>query len=336
MDNWLSQVIEAPLDPDLPICDPHHHLWNGPGDRGRYLVEDYLADAGSDHRIVSTVFIECGTMYRNNGPISLRPLGETEFARDAGSRPAEGRRGPVDIAAGIVGFADLTMGYEVSSLLEKHITAGAGQLRGIRQVATWDSDPAIPSMGFSRDMIRSEKFREGFSCLKKFGLSFDAWQYYTQLLDLADLARAFPETTIIVNHVGGPLGIGRHAGKDHDVFREWKRGMGELGNCPNVMVKLGGLGMPRTGFEWHMQTRPPDSASLAKKMTPYFHFCIETFGADRCMFESNFPVDKTSFSYTILWNAFKRICAHGSPDERNALFHDTATRVYRLTQRDVS
>lgn len=335
LENWLGQVVEDPLDPDFPICDPHHHLWDGPGNRGRYLSEDYLADADSGHNIVSTVFVECGTMYRKDGPVSMRSLGETEFAGKAGSGHAAGQYGRIALAEGIVCFADLTSGWEVGPLLEKHMAAGNGRLRGIRQVATWDDDPEILSMGVSSDMMQTGQFREGFSCLKEFGLSFDAWQYFTQLSDLAGLARAFPETTIVVNHMGGLLGVGRHAGKIRDVVREWKKGMAELSRCPNVMVKLGGLGMPRVGFGWHVQDKPPDSASLAREIAPYIHFCIELFGTDRCMFESNFPVDKASYSYLVLWNTFKRICANSSGDERKALFHDTAKRVYRLSQPSV-
>ena len=175
-------------------------------------------------------------------------------------------------------------------------------------------------------------FREGFACLQQYGLSFDAWQYHTQLMELADLASAFSDTTIIVNHTGGPLGIGRYGGKRQEVFQEWKQGMMELASCPNVVVKLGGLGMPRCGFDWHERAKPPDSTELGEAMAPYFRFCIESFGAERCMFESNFPVDKISYSYTVLWNAFKRISEGCSPKERAALFHDTAVRVYRLEE----
>ena len=181
-------------------------------------------------------------------------------------------------------------------------------------------------------MMMETKFREGFACLQQYGLNFDAWQYYTQLSELADLARAFPDTPIIVNHTGGILGIGSYAGKRGESFQEWKRGVAELASCRNVMMKLGGLGMPRCGFGWHEQVRPPGSAELAAVMAPYYLFCIEIFGAERCMFESNFPVDKVSYSYTVLWNALKRISAGCSPGERSALFHDTAVKAYRLEE----
>ena len=323
-------TIEEPIDPDLPICDPHHHLWDGPGDRGRYLLDEYLEDAGGGHKIVKTVFVECGAMYRKDGPQEMRPVGETEFAQGMAAQSASGQYGITAVAAGIVGFADLTLGANVAPVLEAHLAVSKNRFRGIRQSCTWDSDRAILSMGKGKGMMMDTKFREGFACLRKYGLSFDAWQYYTQLMELADLAKEFSDTTIIVNHTGGLLGIGRYAGKRQEVFQEWRRSMTELATYPNVVVKLGGFGMPRCGFGWHEQTKPPTSAELGETMAPYFRFCIEIFGAERCMFESDFPVDKVSYSYTVLWNAFKRICEDSSPKERAALFHDTAVKVYRL------
>jgi L-fuconolactonase len=322
--------VEEPIDPDLPICDPHHHLWDGPADRGRYLLDEYLGDAREGHQIVKTVFVECGTMYRKDGPPEMRPVGETEFAQGIAEQSASGQYGRTAVAAAIVGFADLTLGGGVIPVIEAHIAASKNRFRGIRQSCTWDSERAILSMGKGKGMMMDTKFREGFGCLQQYGLSFDAWQYYTQLLELADLARAFPDTTIIVNHTGGLLGVGRYAGKRQEVLQEWKRAMTELASCPNVVVKLGGLGMPRCGFGWHERAKPPNSTELADTMGPYFRFCIEIFGAERCMFESNFPVDRISYPYAVLWNTFKRICEDCSQKERTALFHDTAVRVYRL------
>jgi L-fuconolactonase len=326
----LELETETPIDPTLPICDPHHHLWDGPGERGRYLLDEYLEDAGGGHKIVKTVFVECGAMYRKDGPQEMRPVGETEFVQGIAAQSASGQYGMTAVAAGIVGFADLTLGAKVAPLIEGHMAASKNRFRGIRQSCTWDSDRAILSMGKGKGMMRDTKFREGFACLQQYGLSFDAWQYHTQLMELADLARAFSDTTIIVNHTGGLLGVGRYAGKRQEVFQEWRRSMTELASCPNVMMKLGGLGMPRCGFGWHEQARPPTSTELAVAMAPYFRFCIELFGADRCMFESNFPVDRISYPYGVLWNTFKRICEGCSPKERSALFHDTAVKVYRL------
>ena len=325
----VGMMIEEAIDPDLPICDPHHHLWDGPGERGRYLLDEFLEDAGAGHKIVKTVFVECGAMYRKDGPQEMRPVGETEFAQGMAAQSASGQYGKTAVAAGIVGFADLTLGANVAPVIEAHLAASKNRFRGIRQSCTWDSDRAILSMSKGKGMMMDTKFREGFACLQKYGLSFDAWQYYTQLAELADLAIAFPDTAIIVNHTGGLLGIGRYAGKRQEVFQEWRRSMTELAACPNVVVKLGGLGMPRCGFGWHEKAKPT-STELAEAMTPYFRFCIEIFGAERCMFESDFPVDKVSYSYTVLWNAFKRICENFSPKERAALFHHTAARAYRL------
>lgn len=331
---WLKLMIEEPIDPDLPVCDPHHHLWDGPGDRGRYLLDEYLRDAGGGHHIVKTVFVECGAMYRKDGPQEMRPVGETEFVQGIAAQITSGQYGRATVAAGIVGLADLTLGVNVVPVLEAHMAASKNRFRGIRQSCTWDSDRTIISMGKGKEMMMDTKFREGFACLRKYGLSFDGWQYYTQLRELADLARGFPDTIIIVNHTGGPLGIGHYAGKRNEVFQEWKRSMTELASCPNVVVKLGGLGMPRCGFDWHEQVKPPNSTDLAEAMAPYYRFCIEVFGAERCMFESNFPVDKVSYSYTVLWNAFKRTCKDCSLEERSALFHDTAVKVYRLGDSD--
>ena len=326
----VGMMIEEAIDPGLPICDPHHHLWDGPGERGRYLLDEYLEDAGGGHKIAKTVFVECGAMYRKDGPAEMRPVGETEFAQGVAAQSASGQYGTTAVAAGVIGFADLTLGAGVAPIIEAHLAAGRNRFRGIRQSCTWDGDRAILTMGKGKGMMLDTKFREGFACLQQYGLSFDAWQYYTQLIELADLARAFSDTPIIVNHTGGLLGIGRYAGKRQEVFQEWKRGVTELASCPNVMMKLGGLGMPRCGFGWHEQINPPSSTELAVVMGPYYRFCIEVFGTERCMFESNFPVDKVSYSYTVLWNALKRICEGCSPKERSALFHDTAVKAYRL------
>jgi predicted TIM-barrel fold metal-dependent hydrolase len=235
------------------------------------------------------------------------------------------------VAAGIVGFADLTLGSEVAPVLEAHIAASRNRFRGTRFTSTWDASNEISSRVKTPKMLSDSKFREGFACLHKYNLSFDAWLYHTQLLDLADLANAFPDTPIILNHIGGPIGIGPYARKREEVFQEWKQGIASLSTCPNVALKLGGFGMPLLGFGWHERPKPPNSAELAEAIAPYIHWCVDRFGPDRCMFESNFPVDKASYSYTVVWNAFKRISKDFSPRDRAALFHDTAVKVYRLT-----
>jgi len=270
-------------------------------------------------------------IYRKAGPQEMQPLGETEFVQGIAAQSASGQYGTTNVAAGIVGFADLTLGAAVAPVLESHIAASRDRFRGIRYISTWDaSSDIVPSRSRPKGVLLDPKFREGFAYLHKYNLSFDAWLYHTQLMELVDLARAFPETPIIVNHVGGPLGIGPYTGKREVVFQEWKCGITALASCLNVVVKLGGLGMEMCGFGWHQRATPPSSAELAEAMAPYYLWCIEQFGADRCMFESNFPVDKMSYSYTVLWNAFKRISAGFSPDDRSALFHDTAAKAYRL------
>jgi len=316
--------MEDPIDPDLPICDTHYHLWDRPNDR--YLLEELLQDTGGGHHIVKTVFVDCRFMYRKSGPQEMQPVGETEFVQQS----ASGQYGMTTIAAGIVSFADLTLGTAVTPVLEAHIEAGKSRFRGIRHMSAWDASGDTRFQMHTPKLLLDPKFREGFACLQKYDLSFDAWMYHPQLMELVDLARAFPDIPIILDHVGGPLGIGPYAEKREEVFQEWKHKIAALATCPNVVVKLGGLGQPTFGFGWHEWATPPSSAELAEAMAPYYHWCIEQFGVDRCMFESNFPVDKISYSYTVLWNAFKRISKDFSPEDRAALFHDTAVKVYRL------
>ncbi len=334
LEKWFNLTIEEPLSPDVPICDPHHHLWDDQKKRGRYLISDYLKDVGSGHNVLKTVFIQCGAGYRRNGPKELRPVGETEFVCRQVERHAAGDPGKISVADGIVSYADLFLGAEVDQVIEAHIVAANNRLKGVRQVCIWDSDPAVISMGNLKGMMMEPRFRKGFECLGRHGLVFDAWQYYPQLPELKDLAENFPDTAIVVNHTGGILGIGRYKTRHEEVFKEWKANIARLAKCPNVFMKLGGLGMPRCGFDWHERSRPVDSIELAGAFAPYFNFCIEKFGTDRCMFESNFPVDKVSYSYMVLWNAFKRLSGEFSSDEQAALFHDNAVRVYRLSEKN--
>jgi L-fuconolactonase len=330
---WLNRTTEAALDPTLPICDPHHHLWDHP--QNRYLLDELRLDLSGGHNIVSTVFVECMAMYRKAGPVEMRPIGETEFVQGIAAQSASGQYGPTAVAAGIVSFADLTLGSAVEHVLEAHIAASCNRFRGIRHATSWHASPDIRNAHTkpTEGLLLDRTFREGFACLQKLNLSFDAWLYHTQLIDLADLAQTFPETTIILDHIGGPLGIGLYEGKRTEVFEDWKRGIAAVAACPNVVVKLGGLTMTMCGFDWHKQEHPPTSETLAKANAPYYLYCIEQFGPNRCMFESNFPVDKISCSYTVLWNSFKRMTQNFSPAERAALFHDTAARAYRLVAR---
>jgi L-fuconolactonase len=340
---WLRLAKEEPLEPALPICDCHHHLWDYPDSLPQdhvpyyqrrmrhYLLADFLHDISGGHNIRQTVFVECGSMYRSSGPQELRPVGETEFVQGIAAQSASGQYGNTAVASGIVGFADLTLGGAVAPVLEAHLAAGRNRFRGIRFDSTWDASPQVMFSAKRPDSLSTNKFKEGFALLHKYNLSFDAWVYFHQLPGVAELARSFPDTTIVLDHIGAPLGVGPYVGKREEVFQDWKRHIATVATCPNVVVKLGGMGMPeRFGFSWHEMPKPPDSARLANDMAPYFFWCIEKFGTKRCMFESNFPVDKLSYSYNVMWNAFKRITKDFSWHERADLFQDTAVRVYRL------
>jgi L-fuconolactonase len=326
----LSQWQEEILDPDLPIVDPHHHLWERPA--WRYLFDDLLADLQSGHRIVATVFVQCRSMHRADGPEALRPVGETEFVNGVAAMSASGGYGPTRVCSGIVGHADLRLGARVQEVLEAHLRAGGGRFRGIRHIVAWDADASTlnPGNPAPAGLLADADFRAGFARLAPLGLSFDAWLYHPQLDELTDLARAFPETAIVLNHVGGPLGIGVYAGQRETVFARWRGAIRRLAACPNVSVKLGGLGMRISGFGFEALPSPPSSDTLAAAWRPYVETCIDAFGASRCMFESNFPVDQGSYPYAAYWNAAKHLASGASPAERADLFAGTASRVYRL------
>ncbi len=331
---WLDQVEEEILEAELPICDPHHHLWDFRTEQveERYFLDEVLTDTGSGHNVVSTVFIECGAMYRATGPEALRPVGETEFVNGVAAMSASGGYGPTQVAQGIVGYANLMLGAAVEDVLAAHIQAGGGRFRGIRHAVAWDPHAAVRKARTSPPvhLMQDPRFREGFRCLDRFSLSFEAWMFHHQLPDLLDLARQFADTPIILNHLGGPLGIGPYADSRQAVFAQWRRDMADLAHCPNIVVKLGGINMVPNGYGWHERSRPPTSVELAQATAPWYHHALECFGAHRCMFESNFPVDKVSVSYAVLWNAFKRIAAGCSTTDKAQLFHDTAVSVYRL------
>jgi predicted TIM-barrel fold metal-dependent hydrolase len=333
--DWLALTIEEPIEPDLPICDPHPHLWDGETARvvPRYLLDEILEDTRAGHNIVSTVFIECGAMFKPDGPEALRPVGETEFVNGIAAMSASGLYGATRIAAGIVGTAQLRLGEAAAPVLDAQIAAGGGRFRGIRLGAAWDADPAVPNHRTRppQGMLGQDDFRAGFALLAPRRLTFEAWCYHRQIPDVTALARAFPDTTIILDHFGGPPGVGSYAGRAGEVYTEWRGFITELATCPNVVAKLGGINMEVNGFAWHERPRPPSSQELTDATRPYYEYTIEKFGVDRCMFESNFPVDAVSCSYTVLWNSFKRLTAKYSAAEKAKLFHDTAARVYRLT-----
>ncbi len=328
---WLDQVQEEALDPDLPICDTHHHLWDHRKGRvqKRYMMDEIQRDLQSGHNIVSSVFIECSAMYRADSPAALRPVGEVEFVNGIAAMAASGLYGKTRVAAAIMGYADLQHGSRVKVLLEAHIAAAPDRFRGIRRTGAWDADPRI-SRAKTPGLYLDASFREGFAELGSLGLVFEAVVRHPQLTEVVDLARAFPDTQIVLNHLGGVAGIGAYAGRRDEIFADWKKSIADLATCENIVIKLGGINMDYSGFGWHENPKPPTSQDLCDATGRYYETAIESFGPDRCMFESNFPVDKISCSYPVLWNAFKRMTKAYSTQERAKLFHDTAVRVYRI------
>ena len=328
--DWLDRRQEPILEPDLPIVDAHHHLWDRPG--WRYLLDELLADANTGHNVIATVFVQARAMVRAAGPVELRPVGETEFVNGVAAMSASGIYGKTRACAGIVAHADLTLGSHVEPVLLAHIRAGGDRFRGIRHITAWDRDASMANPAYNPPpgLLGDKRFQQGFAVLDRLGLSFDAWLYHPQIGELAELARAFPETRIVLNHVGGPIGIGPYAGKHTEVFSGWVASIKALAACGNVYVKLGGLGMRMGGFGFHERHEPTSSDVLAAAWRPYVDACIDAFGVSRCMFESNFPVDKGSYSYPVFWNACKLLAQGTSDAERTDLFAGTATRFYRL------
>ncbi len=330
---WLaSRPPEEVLEPDLPIVDVHHHLWDTP-QRGRYLLDEFLSDSLAGHKIVKTMFMECEAMYRTTGPVEMRPVGEVEFVRGVAAMSASGNYGPTQITTTMVAYADLKLGARVRPVLEAEIAAGGGIVRGVRNCMPWDKHAEIEKYASGQvppGRLLDPTFREGIAQLAGLGLSFDVWLYFTQLPELVAMARAFPYTTIVLNHCGGPICVGPYAGHRAEYMAIWAKYIAELATCPNVYIKLGGLGMLHFGFDFHLRDVPPSSAELAEAWKPYMQTCIEAFGVERAMFESNVPPDKQSCSYLTLWNALKRVAAGASADEKAALFSGTATKAYRL------
>ena len=340
---------EAILEPELPIVDPHHHLWDrrmlppatGPEHpfttaikpAQRYLLDELLADTGSGHNVIATVFLECRAFYKADGPVEMRCVGETEFVNGIAAMSASGLYGGTRACAGIVGNADLTLGDAAKPVLEAHVRAGGGRFRGVRNSASWDADTEVlgPLNRMQPGHYLRDDFRAGFRHLAPMGLSFDAWLLEPQLPDLTSLASAFPDTTIVLDHVGTPIGRGSYAGRLEERFPIWRDNIRELAKSQNVVVKLGGLAMAFCSFPSFLAEPRVPSEQLAKEWGPYIETCIEAFGPERCMFESNFPVDMGSGTYAVLWNAFKRLAAGASADEKTALFSGTAKRVYRLS-----
>lgn len=328
-DTWLAQVVEDAIEPDLPICDPHHHFWDREGDR--YLLDQLTGDLGGGHNVTQTVFIECHSMYRARGPEELRSVGETEFVQGLAAQSASGQYGPTEVAAGIVSNANLMLGDGVQAVLEAHQAASGNRFRGIRFSCAWDASPDVsPGSANTQGMLADSRFRAGFDRLQRMGLSFDALVYHTQLGELADLAAAFPDAVIILNHIGRPLGVGPYAGRRDEVFADWQKGIAAVAQRENVVCKLGGFGNVISGYDWHRRDVPPTSEDVADTIRRWLEHCIEHFGPERCMFESNFPVDKNSYAYTTCWNAFKRVTGGYSASEKAAMYQGAAVRAYRL------
>jgi L-fuconolactonase len=324
---WLDQVTEEIIEPDLPIIDPHHHLWNYSD--VDYLAERFNLDTNSGHRIEKTVYVQCGSEYREDGPDYLKPLGETEFVvRQA--KQIEELGGAV--IAGIVSDADLQLGGRLEDVLDQHLELSEGRFRGIRNIGARAEFPdALHIPGDAPEgLYENPKFRNGLKMLGQKGLTFDAWHYHYQNQAFTDMAKSVPETILILDHFGTPIGVGPYANQKKEIISQLKQDLREMAKCENVVAKLGGLAMPDNGFGWEKRSRPPTSDEFTAAQREYYLHAIECFGPERCMMESNFPVDRNSISYAVLFNGLKKIVADFSDADKKQLFHDTAARVYRL------
>jgi len=323
---WIRQVTEPALEPELPICDPHHHLWLDAGHTGwPYTLDDFHNDTDNGHNILRTVFLECGAQYRDDGPEHLRPVGETEFIAPLAEISAGSGKAHI---AGIVGHADLTLGEKVEEVLGAHEAAGRGRFRGVRFTTAQDEHPplAMPHTAAMDDA----RYLEGVRTVGTLGYSYDAMVYHPQLPQLATVAQRCPDTLIVINHLGGFLGVGPYKHRRNESLDTWRISIAALAKLPNTHIKLGGIGMPMMGFRWDKQKMPPTSIELAAPWDEPIRFIIDHFSPARCMFESNYPVDMRGAGYGVLWNTFKRIAKGYSADEKRDLFHNTAARFYRL------
>jgi L-fuconolactonase len=332
-EDWLALRQEEVIEPDIPVIDTHHHLWDRPGNR--YLLQEFLNDLASGHDVQATVHAECGAMYRASGPDELKPVGETEFINGFAAIFASGNYGATRACEGMVGFADLLLGDKVKGVLEAHVAAGGGRFRGIRNIAAWHSDETfvrtITIVRAPARLLQDDTFQSGFRHLAPLGLLFETYLFHTQLDDVYALAKKFPDTRIVLNFFGGPIKIGPYAGRDADVFAQWHQGIRKLAACPNVYLKLGGLTIHTSGFNYRDAPTPPSSEQLARPWQPYVDASLTAFGASRCFFGTNFPVEKQSCSARVCWNALKRLAASCSSSEKTELFTGTASKVYSLS-----
>ena len=330
--DWLAQTPEETLEPEIPICDPHHHFWVSrpePAHYQRYLLPELAADVNSGHNVRSTVFIEVRCEYRRDGPYEMKPVGEVEYVQTIAGDSASGSHGTTRAAAAIIGHADLKLGAGVRPVLEAMRAASPDRFRGVRHSVGWDESPELANRDI-RGALSTDGYRAGAKVLAGMGLVLENSLYFHQLSELAEFARAVPELTIVLNHIGGLVRIGLYANRDSEVLPEWRRGVEEVAKCPNIIMKLGGVGQLRYGYYWHDRETAIGSVELAEALGPLMEHCIQKFGPDRCMFESNFPVDKVSYSYNVVFNAFKRLSKGYSASERAAMFHDTAAGVYNI------
>ena len=327
--DWLDQVREEPIDPDREIVDPHHHLWNRNG--SVYELDQLWSDTAAGHNVTQTVFIECRASYREDGPEHLRPVGETEYvAAIADASDADPSKASI---AGIVAHADLRLPLEqLDKVLDAHEAASGGRFRGIRHAGAFEPQAealAIPGRGPAA-LYADPDFRRGVAHLGTRGLTYDTWNYHHQIPAFRDLAEACPDTTMVLDHFGTPLGVGQYEGQRAEIFARWKDDIAAVAQCPNVAAKLGGMAMPDNGYGWHECESPPTSDEFVEVQAGWYHHTIGCFGAERCMFESNFPVDRVSIGYGVLWNGLKKIAADYDEAAREAMFSGTARRIYRL------
>lgn len=327
-EDWLAQTREEIIDPGREIVDPHHHLWTHgtPQAPAVYELPEFARDTGSGHNVVQTVYIECRARWDLDAPAHLKSAAETAYVAALTAPDAA----PI---AGIIAHVDLTLPLDLlDEALDAHTASGQGRLVGIRHSGACDPEPdslMIPGRG-APGLYANPDFRRGVARLGARGLTYDTWHYHHQNRDFLDLARAVPETVMILDHFGTPLGVGRFAGQRDEIQSAWREDMADLAQCPNLRAKLGGLNMPDNGWGWEKNETPPSSDDLLNAQGDWYHHTIDCFGPSRCMFESNFPVDRTSVDYHVLWNFFKKLAHPFDEEEKNALFAGTARATYGL------
>ena len=333
-----ASSFEEILFPALPIIDTQHHLVDRVSDKiapvlglRRFLIDDYVDYLGTRHNVVASIAVEGRSMYRTGGPAEMRSVGETEFLNGQAAMAASGLYGRCLVGAGIIANVDFRLGEKIGALIDAHRAAAPQRLRGFRQSALWDADPSILGDIFDggEHLYRQDAFVEGFRHFARTDFSFEAFVLAPQLPDVVHLARLFPDTQIILNHSGQPIGVGAHSGRLGEEYPQWRRDMAALAACENVSVKLGGLGSYLMGLDSFRSDPPATSDRMATDWAPYVEVAIELFGARRCMFESNRPTDDTG-TFDSLCNAYKKMTAGCSADERAEIFAGTALRIYRL------